>query len=354
MTIYSNRGPSPAFYGYGGPPQPPASLGRKQGTRAVNVMAFLLLVQFVVSFLLTIVITAWALLGGVNLLGDQLTYLVYTAFLVPLSTALPFLVYLFVSKADWTEFLRFQRVGVSTALLCVLGGTGVCMLANFPAMFIQSFFSQFGYEPGSSPFVSGTLGELLLELSITAFLVPVMEEFAFRGVLFSRLRRHGKGFAIVGSALLFSLAHLDFSSVVFAFIAGLVFGFLYERTRNLWVTIFIHVINNGVAVLTGNTDLLFGAERGELVGNLLFFGTMLLGVVAVVLLLVFKRPFLFGREGAAVATGTPGQFGAWSSPLGEVPHLSPGESLRAMVCAPVLWVAVGGMLFYTFSLFQLL
>ena len=130
----------------------------------------------------------------------------------------------------------------------VLAGLSICFLGNYPAMAVQRFFGMFGYEAAGSLTNVTTWQEFALEFFSTAIVVPVMEEFAFRGVLFSGLKKHGTAFAVVDSALVFSFLHLDFSNVLFALIAGLVFGFLYAKTKNLWLTILIHALNNGYAV----------------------------------------------------------------------------------------------------------
>ena len=129
---------------------------------------------------------------------------------------------------------------------------------------------------------------VLLDIAITAVLVPFMEEFAFRGVVLSALRKYGIGFSIVASALIFGMAHMDFSTVVFAFVAGLVFGFLYAKTNNLWLPVIIHSLNNLIAVLGSHGEFLFG-DMAYFVNNLLMLVPLGVGLVALVLLLVFKR-----------------------------------------------------------------
>ena len=76
-------------------------------------------------------------LGGVDLFADNMAYLWLSAALVPLSTALPFALYLLVGKKDLPQYLRFEKVGFLTGLLCVVGGLAICILGNYPAFFLQ-------------------------------------------------------------------------------------------------------------------------------------------------------------------------------------------------------------------------
>ena len=81
-----------------------------------------------------------------------------------------------------------------------------------------------------------------------------------------------------------------FPNVLFALIAGLVFGFLYAKTKNLWLTILIHALNNGYAVFSSHADFF---ETGEAWCWKSFSGHCVLGLVALVLLLTVKRKELF-------------------------------------------------------------
>jgi membrane protease YdiL (CAAX protease family) len=80
---------------------------------------------------------------------------------------------------------------------------------------------------------------------VTCLLAPCLEEMLFRGIILrSFLRQYSRTAAILGSSVLFGIAHLNVYQFVTAFIAGLVLGWLYERTRSLWPCILLHAANN--------------------------------------------------------------------------------------------------------------
>ena len=86
-----------------------------------------------------------------------------------------------------------------------------------------------------------TPGALLL----TCVLAPVLEEMLFRGVILRAfLQRYPRGIAIVHSAGVFGLAHMNLYQFVVGLTIGLVTGWLYERTRSLWPCIALHVAYN--------------------------------------------------------------------------------------------------------------
>jgi membrane protease YdiL (CAAX protease family) len=84
-------------------------------------------------------------------------------------------------------------------------------------------------------------------------LAPLVEETFFRGIIERHLleTRRNPWFAILFSAILFSVSHFNLTQGIFTLIAGILLGWVYYRTRNLWPCIFIHAFNNTVSTLSG-------------------------------------------------------------------------------------------------------
>lgn len=79
---------------------------------------------------------------------------------------------------------------------------------------------------------------------------PVIEELLFRGLLLAALRqRLGTASAIVGSALLFSLVHLEWVQILAALPLGLMLGAYVARGGSLYVTAAAHILGNGFSFL---------------------------------------------------------------------------------------------------------
>lgn len=93
-------------------------------------------------------------------------------------------------------------------------------------------------------------------LVAVCLLAPVLEEMLFRGVILrSFLSQYTRGQAILGSALLFGLAHMNLYQFVVGLLAGALLGWLYERSRSLIPCIALHAAYN-----TGITLLAFSAD----------------------------------------------------------------------------------------------
>jgi hypothetical protein len=68
-------------------------------------------------------------------------------------------------------------------------------------------------------------------------------------VLRGLLTKMKPGWAIVVSALFFALIHMNPWQALNAFGIGLVMGYVYYKTGSLWLTMLIHFVNNGTAVV---------------------------------------------------------------------------------------------------------
>jgi membrane protease YdiL (CAAX protease family) len=105
----------------------------------------------------------------------------------------------------------------------------------------------------------------LAALVSACILAPVLEEMLFRGIILrSFLRQYRPRKAILLSALLFGLAHLNVYQFVVASLLGLLLGWLYERSRSLWPCILLHASYNASIVLSlENQDAgVLGADSG--------------------------------------------------------------------------------------------
>ena len=94
-------------------------------------------------------------------------------------------------------------------------------------------------------------GEFLMALVIMAFLPALFEELFFRGVLQNLLERWWKKplLAIIVTSLLFSLIHMSVFLFLSRALLGFVLGLMYQRSKNLWVNIIAHFLNNAVALI---------------------------------------------------------------------------------------------------------
>lgn len=229
--------------------------------------------------------------NGFGGLSPVLYYLfsgaVYCLFLV-----VPFAIYLLIKHIPAAEVLPFEHVCFGTAVACVCFGIGACMLSNIPANIIATFIKAIGFNGGmpSEP-KTEILSANIIYIIYVMIIPPFVEEFVFRGVILSRFRKYGDGFAIFCSALLFGMFHGNFIQIPFAFLVGLVFAFIVVRTGNLWITIFIHALNNGFSLLNDFLERYQSVKFATLVSDGIWFGFIILGIIALIFMNVKHKGF---------------------------------------------------------------
>lgn len=96
-----------------------------------------------------------------------------------------------------------------------------------------------------------SVGGLMLNLFVIAFMAAVSEELLFRGVIqevIARATRNAHA-AVWITAVLFSVIHLQFFGFFPRMMLGALLGYLFVWSRSLWIPILAHFVNNGLAVI---------------------------------------------------------------------------------------------------------
>ena len=96
-------------------------------------------------------------------------------------------------------------------------------------------------------FMESPLWDMILS---TCILAPLCEEFLCRGMMLrGMLHSMSPRKAIIWSAVLFAIMHLNPWQSIPAFLIGLLLGWVYWRTHSLWATIFLHCFNNSMSTV---------------------------------------------------------------------------------------------------------
>lgn len=186
----------------------------------------------------------------------------------------------------------------------------IVLMVTAQAAFVllQLVMSAFGADVTSQSMEYINQSTITWEMWLYVGLIgPVFEEIVFRGVLLRALAPYGRNFAILTSAVMFGLYHGDFTQGLFAFVIGLLLGFVAMEYSLLW-SVALHVFNN--AVIGGALDQLasYYGDAGEGV-----YAVVLLAVGIVGGLIVLVR---HGREIRAYARAhrSPrGTYWGWTS-----------------------------------------
>ncbi|MEA1878575.1 MAG: CPBP family intramembrane glutamic endopeptidase [Bacteroidota bacterium] len=96
-----------------------------------------------------------------------------------------------------------------------------------------------------------TLSGLGVNLLMVAILPALGEELFFRGVLQRILTKWFKNVhvAVIVTSILFSALHMQFYGFIPRFILGMLFGYLYVWSGNLWYPVLAHLVHNTIPVI---------------------------------------------------------------------------------------------------------
>ncbi|HVT85903.1 MAG TPA: CPBP family intramembrane glutamic endopeptidase [Chitinophagaceae bacterium] len=107
------------------------------------------------------------------------------------------------------------------------------------------------YNSGVESIISlKSFSDFLIALFILAVLPAVCEETLFRGGLQNFLTRSTKmpWLSVIIVSILFSLAHWSYYGFLSRLFLGIMLGLLYQYSGKIWLNIFGHFLNNGIAI----------------------------------------------------------------------------------------------------------
>ncbi len=234
---------------------PLAEYEKKTIRRDANFVGFILLALVGGQILIGILLGVGQVLGLLNFseadygLGT-VAHALFTMLQYILYVGVPVLVVALIMRRNVNPFPT-RRVPRGTYGLAVFGGMAMAVLANLVASYIMQFFSSLGVPyPEMPDLYEPTLLSLVLNLISTAVFPALLEEMAMRGYVLRALQPYGKQSAVIISALLFGLIHGNVLQLPFAFILGLVLGWLTVQTGSIWPAVVFHFTNNAYSVIT--------------------------------------------------------------------------------------------------------
>ncbi|GAA0482773.1 type II CAAX endopeptidase family protein [Alkalibacterium indicireducens] len=156
-----------------------------------------------------------------------------------------------IERRQQMKFEFEERFSNNTASILLWGliGMFIAIVVQTFASIIEVNFLGSSMESENTQFIMEVVRNYPLFLLLVGIAGPVMEEFVFRKAMFGLLidRIGGIGAAVI-SSLLFAFIHFDGLLLVYSSM-GLVFAWLYFKTKNIWTPILAHCLMNVAAVL---------------------------------------------------------------------------------------------------------
>jgi len=198
--------------------------------------------------------------------------------------------YLFYKK-DW---LSYQRMDAAPITKYLTMGTLMIFVA-LPFVYMTYWLNSLvplpeiltTMENATAEMVKGLLimdspMELIFNLIVIAIMPAVAEEMIFRGIVQDSLEKmiSNPHVAILVASIIFSAIHMQFEGFLPRMVLGMILGYLFYWTRNLWIPIVAHAVNNGSQVIV---SYLYPEEIASMEPTALDSSIALPGIISLVL-----------------------------------------------------------------------
>jgi membrane protease YdiL (CAAX protease family) len=153
-----------------------------------------------------------------------------------------------IAAARWQLVdAAYRRAGFSA-----LGYAGILLASPLVVIAVSAYVDLLGRTVGvpAASELAGFEGRGLAWLvSVVVIAPPLVEELAFRGLMFGALRKLRRSEMYVISSFAFAMLHLSIPSLLTHMPLGLYLCWLRERSRSMWPSTFAHFCHNlGVVV----------------------------------------------------------------------------------------------------------
>ena len=226
-----------------------AKLERKQIRTLGNILGIVITAFVAVQFISSFVLQGFGLYDLYY--SSSLFQTCYNIIAIDFfGIVLPFGVMALLNKKRYeSELIPTAKLPFGRLCLWVGFGMLCCICADYIVGIMTVIFSAAGHEliqpemPETNSLltcIAGVIG--------TAVVPAVCEEFAMRCCGLGMLRKYGKAFGVICISMLFGLMHGNVIQFVFAFLIGLVLGYITVKTNSIVPAVCIHAFSNGISV----------------------------------------------------------------------------------------------------------
>lgn len=137
--------------------------------------------------------------------------------------------------------------GKIVGLGAVLAFVSIIAFAMLSYVFL-AFLELLGYTPSNSSIEINNFGSYLIYIIVLCLAPAVFEEMLFRGTIASGFKSFGVKMSVVLSALIFMIMHGSPDQTIHQFIVGMILGYLFIKSGNIWLGVITHFFNNFISV----------------------------------------------------------------------------------------------------------
>lgn len=180
-------------------------------------------------------------------------------FLPEVIILLPCILYVFWMKSDTVKDISYGPVSAGTLLKTV----GITYLLLPMMMFINGISSMFVDNKVVDALDQISSYPLWFKVTTMAVVPAIVEEFIFRGLIFHGFKKCNPFWAIIVSALLFGMMHMNLNQFLYAFAMGIMFALMTYATNSMWPSMLMHFIYNAQSVVLSHLITKYASDMLE-------------------------------------------------------------------------------------------
>jgi len=161
---------------------------------------------------------------------------------------------LYVFPRNQNNSILTPEVSLKIILIHIVIGL-ICII-TINHFYLNIFDTCYEYKEMIKIFHEMTFQSKLFYIIGITIIVPLIEEFFFRGALQTKLINIiPVKLSIIVQSLIFAAAHINLHLFLLFFLNGAVYGIIFQRTKSVIITAIIHIVYNSYALIISVTTI---------------------------------------------------------------------------------------------------
>ncbi|MDW0110477.1 CPBP family intramembrane glutamic endopeptidase [Sporosarcina aquimarina] len=182
-------------------------------------------------------------------------------FIANVLAIIAFLLVIRTDKKFWTVF-KGKKAPISKSIVWGVLGFFLALLGQMLAGYIEQAIGITNGSDNTARLTKVAEVAPILIICIVLF-APILEEIVFRRVVFGGIyTKTNFWIAALASALIFAAVHNELEHILVYLMPGLVFSYIYYKTKRIWTPMIAHMLMNGfVMIVTLNKDKILELQK---------------------------------------------------------------------------------------------
>lgn len=278
--------------------------------RIALIMSLVVILAYTLQYIVSYV--AFESIG----ISDVTVGMIIISFICMYMISLPIGAFLLRSTHEKSK--PYERFGINQMVCFFFMSEGVAYIGNAVGTLLASSLSGGRAENAVVALATGN-GHTILKLVCLVLIAPLIEEYVFRKLIIDGIIEYDEKSAMLFSALVFGLYHISLYQLFYTTALGLLWAYIYIRTRKVRYTYVLHAaLNFKSAILLGTIfpkdqiEILLDVETTEdiiklieqqpgiangIIAVLMFsILSIIFALIGVVLLVINRKKWIFSKS----------------------------------------------------------